>query len=323
MRRREFITLLGCAAVAWPRSVTAGPPPGRLVMIGVIAPPSFPAVEGLRIGLRELGYIEGQNLRLEYRWTEGSADQYTRLASELVQRSADAIVTYGTPAALGAQRATATVPIVTAAIGDPVAVGLVSSFARPGGNVTGFSSVTTELEVKRLQLLTELLPKVQRVGLMLNPTNPAVEISARAVQRAAESLGLTIETAEVRADNFEKALLELRHTRPGAILVLADPILLGHAEQIVAFISEQQMIAIYSHRDFVLVGGLLSYGTNYHELFRKAAVYVDKILSGTKPGDLPVQLADRFELVINLRTAKTLGLDIPDKLIALADEVIE
>jgi putative ABC transport system substrate-binding protein len=212
---------------------------------------------------------------------------------------------------------------VTAAIGDPVAVGLVSSFARPGGNVTGFSSVTTELEVKRLQLLTELLPKVQRVGLMLNPTNPAVEISARAVQRAAESLGLTIETAEVRADNFEKALLELRHTRPGAILVLADPILLGHAEQIVAFISEQQMIAIYSHRDFVLVGGLLSYGTNYHELFRKAAVYVDKILSGTKPGDLPVQLADRFELVINLRTAKTLGLDIPDKLIALADEVIE
>jgi putative ABC transport system substrate-binding protein len=322
MRRREFVTSFLTFASMLPNA-TEGAPLARTVTIGVIAPPSFPAVDGLRTGFRDLGYVEGQNLRLEYRWTEGPADHYFIIASELVRAGVDAIVTYGTPAAIGARRATTTLPIIMAAVGDPVATQIVSSLARPGGNVTGFSSLTTELEVKRLQILKELLPKLQRLGLLLNLTNPAVEFAARAVQQEAQSRGLTIDLAAVRGSEFDSALFLLRQVRPDAILVLADPILLSRARDIVAFMSEQQLIAIYSHREFVQIGGLLSYGTNYHELFRKTAGYVDRILKGTKPSDLPVQQADRFELVLNLNAARELSLDISPTLLALADEVIE
>ena len=322
MRRREFVTSFLTFASMLPNA-TEGAPLARTVTIGVIAPPSFPAVDGLRTGFRDLGYVEGQNLRLEYRWTEGPADHYFIIASELVRAGVDAIVTYGTPAAIGARRATTTLPIIMAAVGDPVATQIVSSLARPGGNVTGFSSLTTELEVKRLQILKELLPKLQRLGLLSNLTNPAVEFAARAVQQEAQSRGLTIDLAAVRGSEFDSALFLLRQVRPDAILVLADPILLSRARDIVAFMSEQQLIAIYSHREFVQIGGLLSYGTNYHELFRKTAGYVDRILKGTKPSDLPVQQADRFELVLNLNAARELSLDISPTLLALADEVIE
>jgi putative tryptophan/tyrosine transport system substrate-binding protein len=322
MRRREFVTSILTFASMLPNA-TEGAPLARTVTIGVIAPPSFSAVDGLRTGFRDLGYVEGQNLRLEYRWTEGPADHYFIIASELVRAGVDAIVTYGTPAAIGARRATTTLPIIMAAVGDPVATQIVSSLARPGGNVTGFSSLTTELEVKRLEILKELLPKLQRLGLLLNLTNPAVEFAARAVQQEAQSRGLTIDLAAVRGSEFDSALFLLRKVRPDAILVLADPILLSRARDIVAFMSEQQLIAIYSHREFVQIGGLLSYGTNYHELFRKTAGYVDRILKGTKPSDLPVQQADRFELVLNLNAARELSLDISPTLLALADEVIE
>jgi putative ABC transport system substrate-binding protein len=321
MKRRGFITLLGGAA-AWPLIARAAPPT-RLVIIGVIAPPSLPALGSLRKGFRELGYVEERNLRLEYRWAEGSIDQYVSVAQELVRLGVDAIVTWGTPATMGARRATATLPIVMAAVGDPLTAQLVPNLSRPGGNVTGFSSLAGELEAKRLQLLKELLPNLRRLGILFNAANPIVEIAARDVQQEAKSRGLTIETAAVRGNDFDKAFLELRQARPDAVLVLADAVLLSHARDIVASISAQRLIAMYANREFVQLGGLLSYATNYHELFRKAAGYVDRILNGANPGDLPIQQADRFELVINLKTARALGLQIPDRLLALADEVIE
>jgi putative ABC transport system substrate-binding protein len=320
--RREFITLIGGAAAAWP-GVAHAAPPARSVTIGVIAPLSHPAVEGLRKGFRELGYIEGRDLRLEYRWAEGDAEQYVSVAQELVRFGVDAIVTWGTPAAIGARQATTKLPIVMAAAGDPLAAQLVSSLARPGGNVTGFSSLATELEMKRLQLLKEIRPDLQRLGVLSNPTNPAVQIASRALHEAARSRGVTIQTAELRGNDFDNAFRELRQARPDAVLVLADAILHSHAADIVAFMSVQRLIAMYANREFVQVGGLLSYGTNYHELFRKAAGYIDRIVNGANPGGLPVQQADRFELAINLKTAKELGLELPANVLALADEVIE
>jgi putative ABC transport system substrate-binding protein len=327
LKRRGFITLLGSAA-AWPFAtalprVAPAAPPARSVTIGVIAPPSHPATDGLHKGLHELGYIEGRNLRLEYRWAEGSADQYFSVAQELVRLGADAIVTWGTPATMGARRATTTLPIVMAAVGDPLGMQLVSNLARPGGNVTGFSSLAAELDEKRLQVLKELAPNLQRLGVLSNVTNPVVEIAQRQLLQAARLRGLTIERADVRGNDLDKALLELRQMRPDAVFVVADPVLLAHAREIVAFIAEQRWIAMYAYRDFVQIGGLLSYGTNYHELFRKAAGYVDRILNGANPGELPVQQADRFELVINLKTAKALGLEPPATVLAVADEVIE
>ena len=328
MKRREFSTLIAGAAATLPLwtmlpYVARAAPPARSVTIGVIAPLSFPAVEGLRKGFRELGYIEGRNLRLEHRWAEGPTERYVSVARELLQLGVDAIVTWGTPATMGARQATATLPIVTAAVGDPVAAQLVPNLARPGGNVTGFSSLATELEVKRLQVLKELIPNLQRLGVLSNPANPATAIAARAVQQAAQSLGLTVATVEVRGNEVDQALVELRDARPEAALVLADPVLLDHARDIVEFISAQRLVAMYAYRDFVQAGGLLSHGTNYHELFRRAAGYVDRILNGANPGDLPVQEADRFELAINLKTAKELGLEVPATVFALADEVIE
>ena len=298
-------------------------PPARSVTIGVIAPLSLPAIEGLRKGFRELGYVEGRNLRLEYRWAEGPAERYVNVAQELLRLGVDVIVTWGTPATMGARQATATLPIVTAAVGDPVAAQLVPNLARPGGNVTGFSSLATELEVKRLQVLKELVPDLRRLGVLSNPANPATAIAARGLQQVAHSLGLMVATVEVRGNAVEQALVELRDARSGAALVLADPVLLDRARNIVEFMSAQRLIAMYAYREFVKVGGLLSYGTNYHELFRRAAGYVDRILNGANPGDLPVQEADRFELAINLKTAKALGLEVPATVFALADEVIE
>jgi putative ABC transport system substrate-binding protein len=289
VKRRAFITLLGGAAATWPLwtvlpHIAGAAPPTRSVTIGVIAPLSLPAIEGLRKGFRELGYVEGRNLRLAYRWAEGPAERYVDAAQELLQLGVDAIVTWGTPATMGAQKATATLPIVTAAVGDPVAAQLVPNLARPGGNVTGFSSLATELEVKRLQVLKELVPDLQRLGVLSNPANPATAIAARGVQQVAQSLGLTVATVEVRGNEVEQALVELRDARPDAALVLADPVLLDRARNIVEFISAQRLIAMYAYREFVQVGGLLSYGTNYHELFRKAAGYVDRILNGAKTG---------------------------------------
>jgi len=323
MKRRKFITLIGGGA-AWPLVARARAPAGKLVTVGILAPQSFPAVQGVLQGFRELGYIEKQNLRLEYRWPNGSADQFFGVASELVGLGVDAIVTYATQASLAAQRATRTIPIVMAAIGDPVGSGLVASLARPGGNITGFASGSTELEVKRLELMTQLLPNLRRVGLLWNPANPPVVIAETAVQRAAQGLGLAVASVPVRDQgDFENAFQLLRRERPEGILVLTDPMLLSHSQRIIDFMAEARLPAMYSHQDTVRAGGLLSYGAYYIELFRRAAGYVDKILNGTKPGDLPVQQPERLQLVINLKTAKVLGIEVPPMLLARADEVIE
>jgi ABC-type uncharacterized transport system substrate-binding protein len=323
-RRREFMSLLGGAVLDWPTVTWARAPSGTSVTVGVLAPQSFAAVEGLQEGFRELGYFENQNLRLEFRWAEGSADQFTGIASEFVRIRVDAIVTFGTPAALAAQKATTAVPIVMAAIGDPVGSGLVSSLSRPGGNITGFASISPELEVKRLQLMTEMLPNVARVGVLWNPTNPSVVIAEETVRRAAQSLGLMVESIPVRdADDFQGAFVRLRRERPDSVLVLTDPMLVAHSRRIIDFMAEHRLPAVYAHQDTAHAGGLLSYGAYYRELFRRAAGYVDRILNGAKPSELPVQQPERLELVINLKTAKALGLQIPDKVLALADEVIE
>ena len=325
MKRREVIALLGGAAVLYPPTLVAQPSPAaRITIIGVLAPPSFTASEGLREGFHELGYVEGQNLRLEYRWAEGPIEQYANSVSELMQLGATVIVTYGTPAALAAQRTTGTIPIVMAAIGDPIGSGVVPNLARPGGNITGFTSIVSDLEVKRLEVLKEMLPRLSRVGMLWNPANPAVVPAAAAVRQAAKEMRLFVDGVEVREKReFEPAFQRWRQNRPEAALVLADPLFLDNAPQILAFMADQRMPAVYSHRELAVAGGLMSYGPNYRELFRRAAGYVDKILKGTKPGDLPVQQPERFALLINLNTAKKLGLEIPPMLLARADEVIE
>ena len=321
MRRRDFIAG-GTAATAWPSVLGAAPLQGRYVTLGVFVPPGFPAVDGLKDGFRQLGYTEGQNLRLEYRWS--AKDQFDDLVTELVKSGIDAIVTFGTPSSLACQRGTSTIPVVMAAVGDPVSSGLVSSLARPGGNITGFASVSPELEAKRLQILADLIPNLTRVGVLSNRRNRPVVVAEAAVQRAAEKLQITLESISVSdLSELASAFDRLRRQPPQAVMVLTDPLLQGYSPQIIKFMADNRLPSIYAHQDTARAGGLISYGAHYKELFRRAAEYVDKIMNGAKPGDLPVQQPERFELVINLRTAKLIGLDVPLHLQQLADEVIE
>ena len=284
----------------------------------------WPPIESLREGLRELGYVEGESLRFDYRWAEGRNDRHPILAAELVALPVDVIVTWGTPAALAAKGATSAIPIVMGAIGDPVRVGVVTNLARPGGNITGFSSATFEMEEKRLELLKELLfSRLSRVA-VLTTNNPALPLTIQYMQRAAAAFGLTLQPLEVREEkDFDAAFDAIRRDRPDAAMALADPFLGGHQARIAAFMADIRLPAMYAYRHAVELGGLISYATNYHHLFRRAAGYIDRILKGTSPGDLPVQQPTKFELVINLKTAKALGLEVPPTLLARADEVIE
>jgi putative ABC transport system substrate-binding protein len=323
MRRREVVALIGVAAAAWPLMPRAQPVPGKLVRIGVLANAWWPPIESLREGLRELGYVEGQNLKFEYRWAEGRNEQHPALAAELVVNPVDVIVTWGTPAALAAKRATSTIPIVMGAIGDPVRVGAVSNLARPGANITGFSSLTFEMEEKRLELLRELVPGLKRVA-VFTTTNPALPLTLQYMQRAADVFGVTLLPLEVREPkDFDEAFRVIRESRPDAAMALADPFLGGHQKRIADFMAEIGLPAVYAYRHGPEAGGLISYATNYHDLFRRAAGYIDRILKGTPPGDLPIELPAKFEMVINLKTANALNLTIPPTLLARADEVIE
>ncbi len=323
MRRRKFIALLGGTAIVWPYVVIAQQT-DRMRKIGVLANEPWSAIDGLRQGLRELGYIEGHNLRLEYRYAEGQTERYPALAAELVALPVDAIVTTGTPAALAAKRATTTIPIVMATGGDPVGTGAVSNLARPGGNITGLSSLTSEVDAKRFELLRELLPTLSRVGVLMNPVNSFNIIAAQHVRSVAETLGVGLDFVEVSTEaEFDEAFRSLRRLHPDAVVVIADAFLLGHRTRIAQFMAESHLPAIYSYRDHVEAGGLMTYATNFRDLFRRAASYVDKIFKGAKPGDLPIEQPTKFEFVINLNTAKALGLTIPPVLLARADEVIE
>src|SRR5258707_6610073 len=322
MNRREFITLLGGAALAWPGAVIAQAP-ARLWKIGVLANEPWPPLEGLRNGLRDLGYVEGKSHRFEYRFAQGRAERFPALASELVNLPVDLIVAWGTPASLAAHKATSTIPIVMSA-GDPVGVGLVSGLARPGGNVTGMSVQMAEQEGKRLELLKKLLPDFSRVAVLSNPSNPYCVIAVREARLGATALGLQFDLVDASDPRgLDDAFLMLNRIGPDAVLVVADPFLAGEGARIAEQMIKSRLPSMYSYHESVVAGGLMTYTTNYYDIFRREGLFIDKIFKGAKPGDLPVQQPTKFELVINLKTAKALGLTIPPSLPALSDEVIE
>jgi len=281
-------------------------------------------IEAFRIALRELGYVESRDIRIEQRYSEGRDERLKDLATELVALKVDVIVTWGTPAARAAKAATKTIPIVTAAVTDPVGTGLVASLARPGGNLTGVTNGGAELSGKSFELLTELATGVKRIAVLWNPANPIQPVAFREAQLAAEAKRLQIQSVGVSDPNeLDRALATMNEERPGALLVLQDLMLLAHRRQIVGFAAKSRLPAIYERREWVDDGGLMSYGVSFPDNFRRAAAYVDKILKGSKPADLPVQNPTKFELVINLKTAKALGLTIPQSVLLRADEIIQ
>ena len=297
----------------------------KVPRIGFLSPGSATSspTDAFRQGLRELGYVEGQNLVVEYRWADGDTARLPALAAELVRLRVDVLVAATNPAVLAARQATSTIPIVFAASSDPVGTGLVASLAHPGGNVTGLSLVAPELSGKRLQLLRETLPQLARVALLWNAGDPGMADRVTETKAAARQLGVTLHVEWVRdLAGLDRAFATLAQARPDAFLTTVEPFTGDHRQRIVAFAAQQRLPAMYEERDFVDAGGLMAYGPNLAANYRRAATYVDKILKGTKPADLPVEQPTKFELVINLKTAKALGLTIPQSVLIRADEVI-
>ena len=325
MIRREFITLLGGAA-AWPLAVqakqTAMPVIGYLSSLTQADSVHFDAA--FRSGLSEMGYVEGQNVSIEYRWITDRYGPLPAMATDLVQRRVAMIGAFGPPAVLAAKAATATIPIVFVTGADPLKFGFVASFNRPGGNVTGIWMVSTVLAQKRLQLVRELLPKAELVALLVNPTSPVAEPQTKDAQDAARALGLRlIVLGAVTENDFDQIFTTIVQQRAAALFVSADPFLSSRREQLVALAARHAIPTLYEIREFVEAGGLMSYGTVLREAYYKGGIYAGRVLKGVNPGDLPVEQIDKLEFVINLKTARALGLDLPDKLLALADEVIE
>jgi putative ABC transport system substrate-binding protein len=325
MRRRHFVTLLGSAA-AWPLAARAQQA-GRLPSIGFLG--SGTAVsQGQWVAafiqrLRELGWIEGRNLTVEYRWAEGNSDKAAEFAAEFVRLKVDVIVTYANPIVIATKKATSVIPIVFAAAADPLGTGIVASLARPGGNVTGLSVQNTELAGKHLELLRELIPGLRRVAIMANPGNPASLLEMRAVQAAAQAIGLEVAIIEIRQmEDITPAFEELKG-RADALYVCIDTVLFSNRTRISMLAIGAHQPTVVSNREFVVAGGLMSYGPNFLDLFRRAGDHVDKILHGTKPGDIPVEQPTKFDFVINLTAAKALDLTVPPTLLARASEVIE
>jgi ABC-type uncharacterized transport system substrate-binding protein len=326
VKRREFITLLGGAAAAWPLAARAQQP-GKVPTIGYLGSSTLSAMSQWTASfvqrLRELGWVEGRNVAIEYRWAEGRAERAAEIAAEFVRLKVDVIVTYGTPPTLAAKQATSAIPIVFALAGDPVGTGLVASLARPGGNVTGLSIQSTDSAAKKLELLREVVPGMRRLAILGNVGNPFTVLEIEEVQAAARTLGLEVHTPEIRRAQDIAPAFETLRGRTDAIYVSTDPLVLTNLTRINTLALGSRLPTIYSSRDYVEAGGLVSYGPNYPDLWRRAAEFVDKILRGAKPGDIPVEQPTKFDFVINLTTAKVLGLEIPPTLLARADEVIE
>jgi putative ABC transport system substrate-binding protein len=324
MKRREFITLLGGAS-AWPFVARAQQP--AIPVIGFLSSGSkFPErVRAFLQTLAEAGYIEGQTVAVEYRWAEGQYDRLPAFAADLVRRRVNVIVTPdGVLTAQAAKAATTTIPIVFAAGADPVAFGLVASLSRPGGNLTGASALNVELGPKRLALLHELVPTAATIALIVNPSNPNAETLARDLQAAARTLGLDLHVLHASADrDLDTVFAEMAKLHAGGLVIGTDPFLLAHSEQFAALALRHAMPAIYQYREFVAAGGLMSYAGSFTEGYRLAGLYTGRILKGEKPADLPVQQFTKVELILNLKTAKALGLTVPPNLLAIADEVIE
>jgi putative ABC transport system substrate-binding protein len=292
--------------------------------IAILANEPSSAIEGLRHGLRDLGYLEGRDVTFDYAWAGTRSERFAELAADVVRRKADFIITWGTPAALAAKKATATIPIVMGAIGDPISVGVVTSLARPGGNITGLSSLAVELEAKRLELLKALAPHIFRVAVLWHANNPALAVSSKTAIEAAHKLHVKLLFVSVtEAPTLDAVLERVRRLSPDALLVMAEPSLIAQGANLAAFAVRNRLPAVYAYPEHAQAGGLLTYATSYYDLFRRAASYVDRILKGAKPGDLPIEQPTKFELIVNARTAKSLGLTIPPSLLLRADTVIE
>jgi putative tryptophan/tyrosine transport system substrate-binding protein len=321
--RRYFLSCLGGAA-AWPLTASAQWAAGKIVTVGILASEPWPPIETFRRALDDLGYIEGKNIRFEYRYAKGYNERFPELANELVGLNVDLILTWGTDAALAAKQATTTIPIVMGAIGDPLGIGIVTNLAHPGANITGFSSRAAELEAKRLQLLKEVVPGLSRVAILFNPTNHYMPLALQSARKGAQMLHVSLAMYEIHdTTTLDAAFVTLTKDRPDALMVPADTFLVSQRSRIAQFAIENKLPSVYTFREYIEAGGLIAYTPDYDDLFRRAANYVDKILKGTKPGELPIELPTRFHLLINLKTARTLGFTLPPWLLARADEVIE
>jgi ABC-type uncharacterized transport system substrate-binding protein len=317
--------LMASPLAAFVRSLRAQPArPRRIGFLGN----STPALEAnlvgpFREGLRELGYVEGRDLTIEYRWAEGDYTRFAPLIAELAKLHVEVIVTAGTPAALAVQRVAPTIPLVMVAVGDPVGSGLVRDLARPGGNSTGLTSIAPDLEGKRLELLSEIGAKTSHVALLMNPANPFHIGAERHARVAADALGIKLTDVRVRtAAELAPAFDTIVRGHADALIMLADRVFLHNREAIVKFAADNRLPAVYAYRELVDAGGLMSFGPNYADMHRRAAAYVDKILRGAKPGDLPIELPTKFELIVNLRAAQALGLTIPQSVLVRADELV-
>jgi len=326
MGRREFVTMLGCAAIAWPLTARAQQA-GKLPTIGFLG-----AVTALAGGqwaaafvqrLRELGWIENRTVAIEYRWGEGRDERFAEIAAEFIRLKVDVIVTVATPPTIAAKQATSVIPIIFAVAGDPVATGLVASLAQPGGNVTGLSAQATDTASKRLELLGEVAPNLRRLAVLANVASPQALVEIREVQAAAGKLGLAVILSEIRRAEDIAPVFDALKGRADGLYVCADPLMNTNRTRINILAVGMRLPTMHSFREYVEAGGLMSYGANVPDLLRRAADFVDKILRGAKPADLPVEQPTKFDLILNLTTAKVLGLTIPDSFLLRADEVIE
>ena len=325
-KRRNFLTLLGGAAIAWPLAARAQSM-GKVFRIGFVGLPTADSLpkrpEAFRAGLRDLGYQEGRNVVIEYRWADGHYERLPALFAEMIALKVDVLVTHGTPGGLAAKQATTTIPIVFATAGDAVASGLVASLARPGGNVTGSTYFVPELSAKQLELLKETIPGLTDVGVLMNPANPMNEPAVPAMRRTADALKLELHQFGVRGPKeLESAFSAMTAKRVGAVIVLDDTTLIANGS-VIAEIALRHRLPASGWPDFAVAGGLVSYGINHPDMFRRAATFVDKIFKGSKPAEIPVERAAKFATIINLKTAKALGIDMPTSLLLRADEVIE
>jgi putative ABC transport system substrate-binding protein len=328
MIARRTLLIVFSLVVLPPAWLSWAQAPGKVWRVGMLELQSMAMnavnLDAFRRGMRELGYVEGKHLLIEYRSADGRPERFVELANEVARMKVDVIVTRGTPAAQAAKNATGIIPIVATAIGDPVRTGLVKSLARPGGNVTGLESFAVELGPKRVELLSETLPGIARIGVLANMSNAVVPAAWKEIETTAKTLGVETQLLDVRKPEdlgpaFDAATRQLA----GALVVVIDGLTLGNRKTIVELAAKHRLPAMYAGKDFVDAGGLMSYGVSYSQLYFRAATYVDKILKGAKPADLPIEQPTKFELIINLKTAKALGLTIPQSVLGRADEIIQ
>jgi putative tryptophan/tyrosine transport system substrate-binding protein len=327
VRRRDVIKLLG-GAVSLASPLAARAQAAKVPRVGFLGNSTLALEANLigpfRDGLRALGYEEGRNIVIEYRWAEGKYERFPSLVAELLASHVDVLVTAGTPASLAIKKATMSVPVVMIAVGDPIGSGLVPSLADPGGNLTGLSSIAPDLEGKRLELLREIVPKLSHVGMFINSGNPFHTASLQKARTAAETVRIMLQVLDVRtSEDLDGAFAAIIKERPEALLILADRVFLHNRARIMDFATQQRLPNVNAYHELVEAGGLMSFGPSYEEMHRRAAAYVDKILKGAKPADLPIEQPTKFTLVVNLKSAKAIGVNMPPALLARADEVIE